>query len=667
MILNTSSLFSQTDVCADATKIVVSEDCQAILGSTVGLDIINRDNICRDETDDDGWYQFQAISNLSTVEVFSESKSNIGFSVYENCDFEFECIDMSGVGGSEIHTFRTTPGNWYNIQVYEINEGPGDFFICVRTKRGKENGISDCPGAEIVCEDGLIVFEPIGFGEDDFSSPDNHPGCFENKEHRSAWYYFEIAKDAPPNLDLTFTITPEDNTDYDFALFGPNVPCDSLGYPIRCSWAAYDCLFCPQTGLGAMANDASEDATGDGFLAPVLVQPGEGYFLLVDNYFDNTKAFTLEWGGSAAPYLNCEAETPCEVFADAGDPIVFCEDRELTLTGSTSSQPSGVEYLWELPEDGHLQVLNPKAAKTTVRIENDFEGTVAVKLTARRDLCTHSDLVFLIKDCDFDSTTQCQEPIKVYSDLNNPDCNDPNSGSIQVVNIENGSPPFRYRLNEGAFQSSPLFKGLEAGSYSLYVKDIYGCVRDTQLILEGTTKPIEFDLGPDLVADLGDTLHLSPAINIPSKEIVQVNWSEPVDCIAPCLDVKISPTEAQEVMATLETTKGCLASDAVSIQVVERKTWFYPTAFSPNGDGVNDRFTLYADTGIQTIQYLRIYDRWGNLVFERLNFPPNQDSYGWVGTINEDELPTGTYLFQATLLIPNGDSEHISGAFTLLR
>ena len=186
--------------------------------------------------------------------------------------------------------------------------------------------INDCVDASVVCNDENITFNPQGAGINDFANPNNNSGCLATGEHSSAWYYFEINATAAPNLSLGFTITPTGGAgqDYDFALFGPDTPCSDLGNPLRCSYAGPGCAFCPQTGLGMGTTDQSEGAGGDGFVSEITVQPGQGYYLLVDNFSNNGSGFDLSWTGDAADELNCGADPPCGLIADAGNGATGC-------------------------------------------------------------------------------------------------------------------------------------------------------------------------------------------------------------------------------------------------------------------------------------------------------------------------------------------------------
>ena len=191
---------------------------------------------------------------------------------------------------------------------------------------GQDN--NDCVNATVICSDADISFNPTGPGANDFADPDNFDGCL-GGENQSSWYFVEIRDDAPANLQLGFTIDPDagGGQDYDFAVYGPDVPCDDLGSPIRCSYAAGFCAFCPLTGLGMGQTDLSESPGGNGFVRVLDVQPGEGYYILIDNFSNNSTGFSLSWTGSAASWLDC-----LDCIADAGE---LSADPQPTCPGTT--------------------------------------------------------------------------------------------------------------------------------------------------------------------------------------------------------------------------------------------------------------------------------------------------------------------------------------------
>lgn len=253
--------------------------------------------------------------------------------------------------------------------------------------------INDCADAQVVCDDEHLAFNPMGPGLNDFADPDNIPGCITSLEQNSAWYYFQIDPNAPPNLVLGFIIHPLGGLgeDYDWALFGPNANCGDLGAPIRCSSSSAACGFCPETGMGMNTTDVTEGpGTGDGFVMTLVVQPGQGFYLLIDNWQGTNNGFILEWTDTAAEYLNCEASPPCALTADAGEDINGCEGTTFTLTGGSNGH--GTEtYSWSGTNGGTGFLNDPELQNPTVEIPPGFNGVIIYTLTVVEDTCMAED------------------------------------------------------------------------------------------------------------------------------------------------------------------------------------------------------------------------------------------------------------------------------------
>ncbi|MBL7697956.1 MAG: gliding motility-associated C-terminal domain-containing protein [Chitinophagaceae bacterium] len=86
-----------------------------------------------------------------------------------------------------------------------------------------------------------------------------------------------------------------------------------------------------------------------------------------------------------------------------------------------------------------------------------------------------------------------------------------------------------------------------------------------------------------------------------------------------------------------------------------------PTLFSPNGDGKNDVIRPIIP-GIKTFQYLKIFNRWGNLVFES-----KDANKGWDGTIGGRPQPQDTYIWISSGIDKDGKQVTVKGLFTLIR
>jgi gliding motility-associated-like protein len=128
-----------------------------------------------------------------------------------------------------------------------------------------------------------------------------------------------------------------------------------------------------------------------------------------------------------------------------------------------------------------------------------------------------------------------------------------------------------------------------------------------------------------------------------------------------CQSPDASPATTTTYYVTVSSSSGCTATDSILV-IVEQNCGqvFVPTAFSPNGDGQNDILLIKGDC-IQTIDF-KIYDRWGNIVFQTQNM-----SQGWDGTYMGKPMQAGTYTYSITVLTNNGNTASKKGSISLVR
>jgi len=95
---------------------------------------------------------------------------------------------------------------------------------------------------------------------------------------------------------------------------------------------------------------------------------------------------------------------------------------------------------------------------------------------------------------------------------------------------------------------------------------------------------------------------------------------------------------------------------------------FIPNAFTPDGDGKND-VLMVRGTGIKQVKNFRIYNRWGQVVFERANFNVNDPQFGWDGKIrNTTSLAQpDVYVYYCEVVCENDTPFTYQGNITLLK
>jgi gliding motility-associated-like protein len=116
----------------------------------------------------------------------------------------------------------------------------------------------------------------------------------------------------------------------------------------------------------------------------------------------------------------------------------------------------------------------------------------------------------------------------------------------------------------------------------------------------------------------------------------------------------------QELTVRYRTPSGCTTTDTVLVRVFRQSDVLVPTAFTPNGDGRNDRLRPVL-VGLRTLRFFRIYNRWGNLVFE------SRGDGGWDGSFRGQAQPSGGFVWEAEALDNKGEVLVRKGSFVLVR
>ena len=198
---------------------------------------------------------------------------------------------------------------------------------------------------------------------------------------------------------------------------------------------------------------------------------------------------------------------------------------------------------------------------------------------------------------------------------------------------------------------NPVASPAGTTTYTVTGTDLYKCFTDTAGIIVTVSPLPVVDAGPPAVILAGSSYQLQPAY---SADVIKWNWSPPgylscADCAAPLA----KPAQSELYTLTVANQAGCVASDTVSVKLFcSESRIFIPTAFSPNGDGVNETFSILGD-GISSIHYFRIYDRWGTLVFEHSNYRVGDRNGSWDGRYKGLPVPQGSYVYFAELSCGN--------------
>jgi gliding motility-associated-like protein len=241
-------------------------------------------------------------------------------------------------------------------------------------------------------------------------------------------------------------------------------------------------------------------------------------------------------------------------------------------------------------------------------------------------------------------------------------------GQLALTATSGSAPPWEYRLDVGDWQSAPIFSGLTPGSYTLTVRDANGCTRAWEGLLIHPGETLTLDAGPDRQVEPDAFIDLSVQS---SALLAQVQWQalDLLSC-ASCATTALGPISvSQTVTVQGWTVAGCTGTDHLQIHVIERDlaSVYIPNSFSPNGDGINDIFTVYGNDAVRAIRQFAVYDRWGNALYLQRNLPVNDPSAGWDGSYRGRMMDPGVYAYAIELELADGSIRLYKGDVQLLR
>ncbi|MFN8320900.1 MAG: gliding motility-associated C-terminal domain-containing protein [Saprospiraceae bacterium] len=186
----------------------------------------------------------------------------------------------------------------------------------------------------------------------------------------------------------------------------------------------------------------------------------------------------------------------------------------------------------------------------------------------------------------------------------------------------------------------------EPGNYYLILKDSSnGCTNEDTASVEVFENEIDINLPVTIFVQEGDTVRLNTILNIPASEIQSIKWTPTdnlscTDCLNPVVTV---PEDASYTIEVID-IYGCKAVATVRLLVTKQEIVNIPNIIEID-NGTNGGFTLYGNDQVERINYLKIYDRWGNLMFINENFVPNQPSLGWDGRFNGKPVVPGVFVY----------------------
>lgn len=413
-------------------------------------------------------------------------------------------------------------------------------------------------------------------------------------------------------------------------------------------------LTCDQSSV---VIDASNSAMGEQFrynwsgpgiiqssIDPLQVEVDEGgsYELMITDTINgctSTRMMEVEWD-TIRPQVSI------------GSPqLLDCQDVLIELDGSPAGANGTYSYEWMSVLGGNIVSGSDEAVARV-----DSAGVYTLTVTSNQNGCVGMASIRVEDDV---------EPIEdIEFNVVAPDCNGDGTGAVEIGAITGGVGPYSYAVNSDLFITQNYFQDLPPDTtHVLKVMDSRGCVLEVSFSFPEVT-PLEVELGPDQNIDLGDSIRIEALVN---RSYDSLRWTP--------AGQSGNPSEAMQVLKPLETTVykvfvrdslNCTDEETVIITVNTPESLFFPTAFSPDGNGNNDIYYIFADEDVRQIKTFYIFDRWGTLVFEQTNFQPNDPNFGWDGTHKGRRMKPAVFVFTAEVEYIDGRTELVKGDFVLL-
>ncbi|MFN0213677.1 MAG: FG-GAP-like repeat-containing protein [Saprospiraceae bacterium] len=411
-----------------------------------------------------------------------------------------------------------------------------------------------------------------------------------------------------------------------------------------------DTLTCAQTtvNVGVLANQNN--------LQYGWVGPGGQLPDLSTNSVQNPGNYQV----TATNAFGCQSVAQLQVFQDIEPPIaeagppsmdVSCDETTALLNAAGSSQGNGFLNRW-------TGLTNSAGALDTLSILLPiFESGLYVHSVLNLENgCTAQDSILVHWDAPIEAVVFV-DSIRCFGDRN---------GRIDLLNVTGGNPPFLHSLGNLPFTTEHSFSGLAPGDYLLRIRDNFGCSWKRSVVL---TEPeaISVELSAsDTVLYLGQSVQLN-ALPMPNGlNLVEIDWEPASFMYAPMsLQQRLKPEMHTEFLVNITDEHGCVAEDRLWVSVYNHQI-YVPNIILP-GSETNSWFTVFAGDGVPLVRFLRVFDRWGEQVFERLSFLPNDPNLGWDGSYRGQPMNPGVFAWYAEVLLFDGRVVFLKGDVTVAR
>lgn len=602
---------------------------------------------------------------------------------------DYESFEWSGPISGDQSTLNVTLPGEYCLVVTDLNGCVGS-ADCVEIIEDDElsfnisGDLSFCSGESTILDPGVFAMYTWGDGSTDRTLEVSSPGIYtvevSDADGCTGSGMVEVTENSLPDVDIEGSnsfctnqqaaLSASDVFDAYLWSNGSTEETTEINEPGTVTLQVTDANGCINTATieieeleELMPTLTGEDLFCEGTSTLISVnETFESYLWLDNNSPESVREFTTggtytiqvtDANGCSGTGVISITEAP-NPLADAGeDQLLTCQDNILNIGGQMTTV-SNTSISWTNLETGEI------LGSDNAFIEIEAAGDYRIEVIDLDTGCSSEDTVSI----------SLEENVLEFAEIagTDPSCADDTDGVIELLGLEGGVAPFSYFI-DGVSSAVGEFTSLGAGSYEISVIDANGC-EYTEIIELINPEPITVFAGDDLNVDMDQQVVIDPVINRELSRINDITWvvNGTVLC-SNCPDSRLSflAERSGVYQIFVEDVNGCTASDELSLTVRIVRNVFIPTAFSPNGDGINDKFSIFAGRNATNVKSFVIFDRWGNMMYEVVDLPPNDDTQGWDGTLRGRILDPGVFIYSAIVEFEDGEELNYHGEVKLIR
>ncbi|MEZ4911124.1 MAG: gliding motility-associated C-terminal domain-containing protein [Saprospiraceae bacterium] len=383
-----------------------------------------------------------------------------------------------------------------------------------------------------------------------------------------------------------------------------------------------------------------------------FITNGPDKFALDNNTFDKPGKYVAE---VVAEESYCISDIHKDVTEDKIAPHVdlgldkkwHCNTTSINLDAVVNNV-NAASYYWS-SIDGTLGQNN---TKNSIALNT---GSYILEVLNTENGCRKSDEVRIEKETNVPTAI-----IAVSQDIS---CHNEANGRIEITDVIGGFAPYHYTLNGNTVQNS--ISNLTEGIYTLEVSDMNDCKYSIQTsIFE--PEPFVLDVPQEIEIALFESIGLSLISNY--TDVISVTWQDSKgEIISRDFEFDYTSTESDIIEVIAISSNGCESRAKITVKVDNELKLFFPNIFTPNGDGVNDRFVVWKNKIPAVLDEMHVFDRFGNEVFNAKDLDFNDPNTGWDGSFRDSHAEDGTYVYICKYTDYTGAQQLVKGDITLLR